>query len=124
MSNKDKTFLRDIGGTIEKIDASNAASLSNKVLQEQETRRRLLTHARLIGCERDMLLLFAKADSTMKNCTNEKERSDIGKLFCEQVYRLLGGGGQLFVDGQLVCDDRPKEEKDENYIYIPKHNKQ
>lgn len=105
MSNKDKTFLRDIGGTIEKIDAGNAAHLSNKVLQEQETRRRLLTHARLIGCERDMLLLFAKYDKLMRNCTNDKERADIAKLGAVETYQLLGAGGELYVDGQLVCKD-------------------
>jgi len=109
MSKIDKTFLRDITGNIEKIDLDKSENLSNKILKEQETRRRLLTHARINGCERDMLLLFAKADNTLKNCTNENERQGIGKLFIVEVYKLLGGSGQLFVDGQLVCDDRSNE---------------
>ncbi len=87
------------------IDATNPDNLSNKVLTEQETRKRLLTHARMVGCEGDMLKLFAQADKLMKNCTNDKERADIGKLFAVQVYRLLGGGGELYVNGQLVCKD-------------------
>ena len=101
----DKTFLRDVG-TIEKIDTSNASNLSNKVLEERETRRRLLSHARLNGVERDMLLLFAKYDKLMRNCTNEKERADIAKLGAVETYQLLGGGGELYVDGQLVCKDK------------------
>lgn len=108
-----------------KTDTTGTIIINDKVLSEQETRKRLLTHARLVGCERDMLIIFAKADNTMRNCTNDKERSDMGKLFCEQIYRLLGGGGQLFIDGQLVCDDRTEEEKnkDENNIYLPKFYK-
>jgi hypothetical protein len=105
-SNIDKSFLRDLGGSTEKIDASDPNSLSKKVLEERETRKRLLTHARLVGCERDMLLLFAKYDKLLRNCSNEKERSDIAKLGAVEMYRLLGGGGELYVDGQLVCKDK------------------
>lgn len=107
MSNKDidKTFLRDAGSTI-KINADDPNNLSNKVLEERETRKRLLTHARMVGCERDMLLLFAKYDKLMRNCTNDKERADIAKLGAVETYRLLGGGGELYVDGQLVCKDK------------------
>lgn len=89
-----------------KIDASDPNNLSDKILSEKETRCRLLTHAKLLGFEKDMLLLFAKADKLMKNCTNEKEKQDIGKLYSILVYRLLGGGGQLYIDGNLICDDQ------------------
>jgi len=102
----DKSFLRDITGDISKIDATDASNLSNKVLEERETRKRLLTHARLVGCERDMLLLFAKYDKLMRNCTNDKERQDIAKLGAYETYQLLGGGGELYVDGQLVAKDK------------------
>jgi hypothetical protein len=99
-----------------KIDADDAENLNQKILQEQETRKRLLTHARMIGCEKDMLILFAKYDKLLRNCTNEKERADIGKLGAYSVYKLLGGGGQLFIDGQLVCDDRSVEEKEKEQL--------
>lgn len=87
------------------IDATNPNNLKNKVLSEQETRKRLLTHARMVGCEGDILKLFAKYDSLIRNCTNEKEKKDIGKLASVEIYKLLGGGGELYVDGQLVCKD-------------------
>lgn len=104
--NVDKTFLRDISGDIHKVDANDPSNLSDKILEERETRQRLLTHARLVGCERDMLLLFAKYDKLMRNCNNEQERQDIAKLGAVEVYRLLGGGGELYVNNQLVCKDK------------------
>lgn len=109
----DTSIIRDINYSIDdlKIDATDVNNLSKKVLDEKETRRRLLTHARMVGCEKDMLLLFAKADKDIKNCTNEQEKQDIGKFHAVLIYKLLGGGGTLYVDGQLVCDDRTSEEK-------------
>jgi len=88
-----------------KIDASNPTNLSDKVLSEKETRKRLLNHAKLVGCEKDMLILFAKADKALRNCTNQEERKDIGRYFAKEVYFLLGRGGELYVDGQLVYKD-------------------
>jgi hypothetical protein len=91
-----------------KIDATNPDNLSQKVLDERETRKRLLTHARMVGCERDMLLLFTKYDKLIRNCANEKERLDMGKLAAVEVYKLLGGGGELYVNNELVCEDKDK----------------
>lgn len=88
-----------------KVDASDPKNLSDKILGEHETRKRLLTHARMMGCEKEMMLLFVKADKVMRNCTNIVERQDMGKLFATEVYRLLGGGGELYVNGELVCKD-------------------
>lgn len=88
-----------------KIDATDPKNLSDKILPENETRKRLLKHAKLVGCEYDMKMLFKKYDNLLKNCTNEKEREDISKLGAYEVYRLLGGGGELYVDGKLVAKD-------------------
>jgi hypothetical protein len=88
-----------------KINADDPNNLSNKILEERETRRRLLTHARMMGCERDMLLVFAKYDKLMRNCTNDKERADMAKMGVVEMYRLLGGGGELYIDGQLVIKE-------------------
>jgi hypothetical protein len=88
-----------------KIDATDPDNLSNRVAGERETRKKLLTHARLVGCEKDMLLLFARFDKLMRNCTNEKERLDIGKMGALETYHLLGGGGELYINGELVCKD-------------------
>lgn len=102
----DWTQLRNVSMPDVKIDASDPNNLSDQVLGEHETRRRLLTHARLVGCERDMLLLLAKYDKLLRNCTSASERADISKLGAVEVYRLLGGGGELYVNNQLVCKDK------------------
>lgn len=88
-----------------KIDATKSENISDKIVPEHESRRRWLTYARAHGFEKDMLLLFAKYDKLMRNCTNEQERKDISKLGCVEFYRLLGGGGELYVDEQLVVKD-------------------
>lgn len=88
-----------------KIDASDPNNISDKVLPERETRLRLLKHAQIVGCEGDMKLLFEKYDKLLRNCTNDKERADISKLGVYEMYRLLGGGGELYVNGELVAKD-------------------
>lgn len=105
MSNIDKSFLRDISGSIDKIDLTNVNNLSNKVLSEQETRFRILSKAREMGCYKDMLLLFNKFDNLLRNCSNTKEKKDISELASYEVYKLLGGGGELYVNGKLVAKE-------------------
>lgn len=90
------------------IDATDPNNLSNKVMPENETRKKILLHAKKVGCYGDMIQLFEKIDKLMKNCTNDKERNDIGQYGSYQVWKLLGGGGQLYVNGQLVADDENK----------------
>ena len=88
-----------------KIDATDPNNLSEKVLNERETRKRILTHAKMNGVEGDMLILFAKYDKILRNCSNERERSDIAKLAVVEMWRCLGGGGELTIDGKLVCKE-------------------
>jgi len=88
-----------------KLDTSDESNLSNRVVSEKESRRRWLNYAKANDLEKEMLLLFAKYDKLMRNCTNDKERKDISKLGCVEFYKLLGAGGELFVDGQLVMKD-------------------
>ena len=76
---------------------------SDKILEERETRKKLLAHARLLGREREMLMCFAKYDKMLKNCTNKKEYEDMAKLGCYEMYQILGGGGELYVNGSLVA---------------------
>ena len=89
-----------------KIDATNPDNLSDRVLSERETRKRLLTHARIVGCERDMMLLFAKYDKLIRTCSNDQERADMAKIGAVEMYKLLGGGGELYVNNELVCKDK------------------
>jgi hypothetical protein len=107
------------------IDSTNEADLSKKVSDEKETRQKFLTVAKWAGRERDMLVLFAKYDKLMRECTAEEKRKDISKVGAIEVYKLLGDcfaslkssnalqipgldshRGELWVDGELVYKDK------------------
>lgn len=118
-----------LDGSGKPIDATNPDNLNEKILDERETRKRLLAHARLAeidrgvkGLEKEMMVLFAKIDKLMRTCNNDSERRDISKLGGVLIYKLLGGGGELYINNQLVCEDAPKD-NNENNLYIPKSNK-
>ena len=80
-----------------------------KVLDEKETRKKLFEYAKRRGFEQDLIRLLNKYDNLMKNCTNEKERKDIGKLGSYEVFCLFNKGGDFYVDGQLVYSDLDKK---------------
>lgn len=84
-----------------KIDASDPNNISKKVLDERETRKRFLTRARQLGREREMLLLFAKYDNLLKNCSNVAERKGISELGAYEVGKLLDFD-ELVVNGMAV----------------------
>lgn len=88
-----------------KIDATNPQNLNQKPLSEKETRKRLLAHARLVGCEYEMKNTLNQIDLLISKCTNEKEKKDIEKLGIVSIYKLLGGGGELYINNVLVCKD-------------------
>ena len=88
-----------------KIDLTNSNNISDKVVSEKESRSKWLARARAEGYEKDMLLLFAKYDRLMRLARDPKERADIAKLGVLEVYKLMGGGGKLYVDGQLVANE-------------------
>jgi hypothetical protein len=88
-----------------KINGADPANISNRVLSEQETRRRILGRARELGCEQDMKTILNKYDRLLRNCTNEQERKAIAQLGVYDMYALLDKGGELYVDGQLVYKD-------------------
>lgn len=100
----DTSLIKNLSVSDVKIDMTNVNNLNGKVLGEQESRNKWLSHARAYGCEKEMLLLFAKYDKLLRNCSNEKERKDIGKLGAIEAYNLFDSYGKLYVDGQLVID--------------------
>lgn len=89
-----------------KIDATDPNNLNGKVLSERETRKKLLTHARRNGFEREYLILLNKYDTLLRNCSNEQEREDIGKLGALEIYKLFGKGGEFYVNNQLIFADK------------------
>lgn len=84
------------------IDATNPNNLSKKILPEKETRHRIMLHAKRVGCEKEMKMIFDKYDRLLRNCSNEKERNDMAQCAIFEIYDTLGRGGELYVNGQLV----------------------
>lgn len=76
--------------------------MSKKILSEQETRRRLLLHAKERGREKDVRMIFDKYDRLLNNCTDDGERADIAKLAAYEVFQALDAQGELYIDGQVV----------------------
>ncbi len=88
-----------------KIDLTDPNNLSDKVVDEANSRKKWLSFARSQGFEKDLLLLFAKFDNLLKQATDPKEKMDIAKLGALEVYKLLNGGlgyGDLTVNGEVV----------------------
>ena len=107
MNNFDPSFIKNLTISDEdlKVDATDVNNLGSRIVSEKQTRQKFLNEARKMGCEKEMFLILSKYDNLLRNCTNDKERKDIAHLGCVEVYRLLGGGGELYVDGQLVIKD-------------------
>lgn len=81
-------------------------NVSNKVMPEDKTRKKLIAFATRLGCGKELKIIFDKYDGLLRNCTSESERKDIAKLGSLEVYWLLGGGGEFHVDGELVAVDK------------------
>jgi hypothetical protein len=107
-----------------KLDESGQIDLNNpedwRVASERQTRHKLLSWARQLGYEKDMLILFAKFDKMLKNCTNEEERKDMAKLGWSETLRLMGSYGTFFLDGKLVYS----KEDDQRFSLLINPNEQ
>ena len=107
------------------FDSTNPNDISNKVTDEVNTRKKFLTVARWAGREQDMLLLFVKFDKLLRTTDNPDKIKDISKIGAVETYKLLSEcfaslknsgamviqgldshRGELYVDGELVCDDK------------------
>lgn len=84
------------------VSLDGKAPAKHNIQSEREFREALLEKARTLGCEIELLMIFDKYDKLMRNCKNENERKDIGKLGAIEVYKLLDNYGPLSVDGQVI----------------------
>jgi hypothetical protein len=86
--------------------------VSEKVLSEKETRKKILIDAAKIGAEFEIQRVFNQVDSMLLKCTNEKEAEDIKKLGIITIYKILGGGGELYL----------KHKNKENFVLVCKED--
>ena len=101
-----------------KLDNPGGPKISDKVLPESESRKRILAKCRELGCEREMLQIFDKYDKLLANCRNDSERADISKLGVYEAYSLLDKGGKLYVQNELIYVDKDDPANNEPKIII------
>ncbi len=84
-----------------------------KLMNEKETRNKLFSAAKAIGCERELIEILNKYDALVKHCSNERERKDIAALGAVEIHKLFGAGtGTLEIDGKIILkNDDVKEIK-------------
>ena len=75
-----------------------------KALSEKETRVKILQTAKKLGCEGDVIEIFNKIDSLLRNCTNQQEREAIALLGVQQVHHLVSryDAPALIVNGKII----------------------
>lgn len=78
-----------------------------KMTDEKTYRTKLMAEANHKGCGKELKQLFDKFDALLRNCTNAKEREQIGMLGVLEVSKLIDGGyvgkgGSLVVNGQVI----------------------
>ncbi len=96
-----------LGRSIMLLNLDNATpSIKQKVMSEKETRSRIMNHARVVGCDGDMRKIFMKYDKLLATCTNDQERKEMAKYAAIEIHATLGGGGELYVDNQLVVAEK------------------
>lgn len=74
---------------------------NNKIEDEKTTRTNYLAYAKMLGCEKEYLQLINKYDGLLRNCSNQEERKDIGRLGALEVNRLFSFYKHLYVDGNV-----------------------
>jgi 5'-deoxynucleotidase YfbR-like HD superfamily hydrolase len=84
------------------INLGEERKVNNKLIGEKETRANYLAYAKMLGCEKEFVQIRDKFDGLLRNCTNEQERKDIGKLGVVEINKLFAFYKQLYVDGNII----------------------
>lgn len=86
--------------------------MSKKPLSEYETRMKLFSLAKSLGCDKELKIIFQKYDKLLKNCSNQKEAKDIMILANVEVHKLFNFRNSLVLEGKEIipADTDWKEE--------------
>lgn len=93
MATKDRFTMMTINGRQE------------RVLCEEDYRKKLLIVARTLGCEKDWLICLDKYDRLLRNCHNQSEVQAIQAIGIKELSDILdtgyvGVGGEVFIVNQ------------------------
>lgn len=76
-------------------------------LNETDTRTRLLSQARQLGCEIDLKQLFERYDKLLKNCADPIARRQISLMANVELHKLLDFRNPLVVQGIEILPGDP-----------------
>ena len=71
----------------------------NKIQNEGDTRKFILSLAKLQGSDGEAVKIFQKYDSLLHKCTNPIEKKHIAIMGIAELHKLLNVQGALVVDG-------------------------
>lgn len=88
----------------ESVNYDDPNSYNGKVMGEKETRAKLLYRARCLGadCEYQLKKIMDKYDNLLKNCTNDAERQDMGRLGSIEIFNILDLYGKMYQNDKLI----------------------
>ena len=102
---------------IKKIDDSAVQQFNNKVIPELEYRKKILNFAKKYGCHIEVQQIMNKYDKILNQCTNPKEKEQIGIMGVAEIHKLMGCYGSLIVNGNLIIPAQDLEKEQQNIIY-------
>ena len=74
----------------------------HRLLNEKETRKKLLESGKAWGFEGDLLKIFDKYDKLLKSCSNPQEREAIAIMGAQEINKLLGAADAIEVNGKVI----------------------
>lgn len=84
-----------------------------KPLSEAETRAKLYSLARWLGCDVELRQIFDRYDRLMKNCTDPNEKKQMSVMANVEVHRLFNFRDALVVSGQMILPADPDYKPEE-----------
>lgn len=76
--------------------------ISEKPLSEQETRKKLFSLAKDLGCHIELKQIFNRYDTLLRTCPNQDERRQISVLANVEVHKLFNFRNSLVVAGKEI----------------------
>lgn len=81
--------------------------MSNKPVSEQESRKKLFSLAKQLGCEEEFRKIMHRYDDLIKRCSNPVERKQMAVMGNVEIHRLFGFRDGLNIGGVDVIPADP-----------------
>lgn len=102
---------------IKKVNDSSIQKFNDNVTPEKEYRKKILNFSEKYGCRIEVQQIMDKYDKILLQCTNPKEREQIGIMGVAEIHKMLGCYGSLVVNGNLIIPAQDPEKEAQNIIY-------